>query len=202
MFLTAALTAGAMWSADLFRDDFSHFPPGWLTNPVGSLNAAIQEYHYLSNRGVPLGPWANAICHLDAWMIGDEEGHPYLENQLDDTSKQWSYPIFLTGDAEWSDYSVEVKVKPLNRVDSVGLGFRYHTNRHYYYFSISGGKKASLALHLLIYGALISLLGLLPSLYWNSLHHWVTFRHVFTAVQGGNDGGSTGNPARGVRKNH
>ena len=53
-------------SADLFRDDFSHFPPGWLT--VRSVqNAAIQEYHYLPNRGVPLGPWANAICHTDAW---------------------------------------------------------------------------------------------------------------------------------------
>src|SRR5262249_40900856 len=40
-------------AADLFRDDFSHFPPGWLTRPVGQLNAAIQEYHYLPHRGVP-----------------------------------------------------------------------------------------------------------------------------------------------------
>jgi len=30
---------------ELFRDDFSGFPPGWLTRPVGQLNAAIQEYH-------------------------------------------------------------------------------------------------------------------------------------------------------------
>ena len=28
-------------AADLFRDDFSSFPPGWLTRPVGQLNAAI-----------------------------------------------------------------------------------------------------------------------------------------------------------------
>ena len=59
-------------AADLFHDDFSHFPPGWLTNPVGMLNAAIQEYHYLPNRGVPLGRWENAICHLDAWIVGDK----------------------------------------------------------------------------------------------------------------------------------
>ena len=52
---------------DLFRDDFSAFPPGWLTRPVGQLNGAIQEYHYLAHRGVPLGPWAIVICHLDAW---------------------------------------------------------------------------------------------------------------------------------------
>ena len=68
-----------MIPADLFRDDFSRFPPGWLTRPVGQLNGAIQEYHYLPHRGVPLGPWANAICHLDAWAVGEEEGKPYLE---------------------------------------------------------------------------------------------------------------------------
>ena len=55
------LIALAVWSApsgaaELFRDDFSGFPPGWLTRPVGQLNAAIQEYHYLPHRGVPLGP--------------------------------------------------------------------------------------------------------------------------------------------------
>ena len=78
------LVALAVWcspshAADLFRDDFSGFPPGWLTRPIGQLNAAIQEYHYLPHRGVPLGPWANAICHLDAWAVGEEEGKSYLE---------------------------------------------------------------------------------------------------------------------------
>src|ERR1700756_3011379 len=114
--LLLAACAAAAPAADLFRADFSRFPPGWLTNPVGSLNAAIQEYHYQPHRGVPLGPWSNAITHLDAWLIGDEDGHPYLEEQLDSTSHQWTYPIFLTGEPEWSDYSVEVKVRPLNLV--------------------------------------------------------------------------------------
>ena len=49
------LLALAAWCApcgadELFRDDFSGFPPGWLTRPVGQLNAAIQEYHYI--RGI------------------------------------------------------------------------------------------------------------------------------------------------------
>lgn len=34
-------------------------------------------------------------------------------------------------------------------------------------------------------GVLISLLGLLPSLYWNATHEWVTFLHVWTTVSGG-----------------
>jgi len=136
------------FSADLFRDDFSHFPPGWLTSPVGTLNGAIQEYHYLPNRGVPLGPWANAIGHLDAWVVGSEDGKSYLEEQLDPAARQWTPPIFITGDPEWSDYSVEVKIKPLNLVEMAGLTFRYHTNRQYYLFALAGGNKARLALHL------------------------------------------------------
>ena len=70
--------APACRPVELFADDFSRFPPGWLSKPVGTLNGAIQEYHYLPHRGVPTRPWANAICHLDAWIAGDEEGVPYL----------------------------------------------------------------------------------------------------------------------------
>jgi hypothetical protein len=52
------------------------------------LNGAIQEYHYLPNRGVPLGAWANAISHLYPWIVSAEDGHPYLEDQLDATGRQ------------------------------------------------------------------------------------------------------------------
>src|SRR6185436_19349082 len=134
--------------ADLFRDDFSRFPPGWLTSPVGTLNAAIQEYHYLPHRGVPLGPWFNAICHLDAWVVGDEDGRPYLEQHTVHPLPQIMNPMFMTGDPEWSDYAVEVKVKPLSFADMVGVVFRYRTNRHYYLFALTGGKQARLVVRL------------------------------------------------------
>lgn len=39
-------------------------------------------------------------------------------------------------------------------------------------------------------GFLLSLLGLLPSLYWNVSHDFVTFRHVATQVAGGGKGGN------------
>jgi hypothetical protein len=144
LFLAAVAVAPA---ADLFRDDFSRFPPGWLTNPVGTLNAAIQEYHYLPHRGVPLGPWASPISHLDSWIVGDEKGVPYLEEQLDSTARQWSPPLFVTGDPEWSDYNVEVNLKPLSLNESAGVVFRYHTNRHYYVFTLAEGKTARLMRH-------------------------------------------------------
>lgn len=37
----------------------------------------------------------------------------------------------------------------------------------------------------LVGGIVLSLLGLLPSVMWNSQHDWVTFRHVFSTIQGG-----------------
>src|SRR5262245_64014690 len=111
-------------AAELFRDDFSHFPPGWLTRPVGQLNAAIQEYHYLPHRGVPLGPWANSICYLDAWVIGDEDGKPYIEQHLINDLSKLMNPTLITGDPEWGDYNVEVTVRPLSLADMAGVVFR------------------------------------------------------------------------------
>jgi rhamnogalacturonan endolyase len=149
----ASLISALVWCApsgagELFRDDFSSFPPGWLTRPVGQLNGAIQEYHYLPHRGVPLGPWANAICHLDAWLVGEEEGKAYLEQHTINDQSAIMNPIFLTGDPEWSDTTVEVNVKPLSLDNMAGLVFRYHTNRHYYLFALTGGKTARLAVRL------------------------------------------------------
>ena len=146
--LSLIALAAPLTAADLFKDDFSSFPAGPLTNPVGTLNAAIQEYHYLAHRGVPLGAWANAICHMDAWLISDENGKPYLEQFVTSNSNQFSNPIFLTGDPEWSDYSVEANVRPLAFDNAAGLVFRYHTNRHYYRFAVTGGNRAVLALQL------------------------------------------------------
>lgn len=42
-------------------------------------------------------------------------------------------------------------------------------------------------------GLLLSLLGLLPSAWWNWSHDWATFRHVFATVQGGSGHRAAGN---------
>src|SRR4051794_33499954 len=136
----------------LFQDDFSRYPPGLLSEPLGRLNPAIQEYHYLAHRGVPTGPWANAITYLDSWAAGDEDGRPYLEQHLPPPESRMATrlfsPLFITGDPEWSDYTVEVSVRPLSDEDMAGVVFRSHTNRHHYLFSLQGGKQARLALRL------------------------------------------------------
>jgi rhamnogalacturonan endolyase len=135
-------------AGDLFRDDFSRFPPGWLSAPVGTLNGAIQEYHYLPHRGVPLSPWFNPFVHQDAWVVSDEDGKPYMEQAVICTRCDWANSMLITGDGEWSGYAVEVKAKPLSLRDATGLVFRYHTNRHFYLFGLRDGKEAVLRLRL------------------------------------------------------
>ena len=69
-------------SVELFADDFSRFPPGVLSAPIGQLNGAIQEYHYIEHCRVRTFPWRNPIVHLDSWAAGDEiaaAATPYLE---------------------------------------------------------------------------------------------------------------------------
>jgi rhamnogalacturonan endolyase len=131
-------------AADLFRDDFSSFPPGWLWAPIGQLNGAIQEYHYLPHRGVPLGAWSNPIAHLDAWVVSDEDGKSYLEQHLVYELVAQSNPLFITGDAEWTDVTVEASVRPLSLAHKAGIVLRYHTNRSFLSFVLTEGKTARL----------------------------------------------------------
>ena len=132
----------------LFEDTFSSFPAGPLTHPIGQLNGAIQEYHYLANRGVPLGPWDNAIAHMDAWVVSEEDDTPYLEQHVVNDLAAITNPILVTGDAEWSDYAAEVKMRPLSTAEMCGIVFRYETNRHYYLFSLIGGHTVRLVVRL------------------------------------------------------
>jgi rhamnogalacturonan endolyase len=143
--ITAGLgrALGTPADVELFGDDFSRFKPGVLSAPLGLLNGAIQEYHYIEHRGVRTHPWRNPIVHLDSWAAGDEEGRPYLEQHLTNDDARFT-PLFVTGDPEWRDYRVEVSVKPLSLQKHAGLVFRYRTSRHHYRAALEGGSRLRL----------------------------------------------------------
>jgi rhamnogalacturonan endolyase len=134
---------------ELFRDDFSKFPIGMLSAPIGQLNPAVQEYHWIEKRGVSLDPWENSIIYLDPWTAGEEDGRPYLEMHLSAANRYMETsllsPAFVTGDPEWRDCTVEALVKPLSFDETAGLVFRYRTNRHQYIFVFDKGKEVRLA---------------------------------------------------------
>jgi hypothetical protein len=133
---------------ELFKDDFSRFPPGMLSAPLGLLNGAIQEYHYLEHRGVATHPWRNPIVHLDSWAAGDEADGPYLEQHAVNLEPDRVTPLFVTGDPEWRDYRVELSVRPLSLDKEAGLVVRYRTSRHYYRLALEGGTQLRLAIRL------------------------------------------------------
>jgi rhamnogalacturonan endolyase len=136
----------------VFQDDFSRYPVGMLTEPVGQQNPAIQEYHYLAQRGVPLDPWENAIVYLDAWCAGEEDGKSYLEMHYSPGNRRMEpalfAPSFVTGDAEWEDVAVEASVRPLSTELWAGLVFRYKTNRHHCVLVLEEGRRVRLATRL------------------------------------------------------
>jgi hypothetical protein len=147
--LLACLTLlPAAIAGEIFRDDFSRFPPRIFSEPVKQLTNALHEYHYVHDRGVSLEPWANAMIHDDSWCGGDEDGKSYVEMSVENKLPRHFNPTLIVGEPEWSDYTVEVKVRPLLLEDMAGLAFRYHTNRHYYLFSLEDGKKVRLRLRL------------------------------------------------------
>ncbi len=157
LILCGALLAGcaqipqpmASGDRELLRDDFSKFPVGMLSAPIGQLNPAVQEYHWLERRGVPLDPWENAIIYLDPWSAGEEDGKPYLEMHLSAANRYMETsllsPSFVTGDVEWRDCSVEALVKPLSFDASAGLVFNYRTNRRHCVLLMENGKRIRLA---------------------------------------------------------
>jgi rhamnogalacturonan endolyase len=145
---SGSVRAGARSDVELFRDDFSRFPPGMLSAPLGLLNGAIQEYHYIEHRGVRTHPWRNPIVHLDTWAAGDEAEGPYLEQHTVNLEPQRVQPLFVTGDPEWRDYRVEVSVRPLLLQQEAGLVVRYRTSRHYYRLALENGTRLRLAVRL------------------------------------------------------
>ena len=56
-------------------------------------------------------------------------------------------PIFLTGDPEWGDYTVEVSVRPLSLADPRAWSSAT-TRTAITTFAVSGGNQARLALRL------------------------------------------------------
>jgi rhamnogalacturonan endolyase len=134
--LTPAL--GTNDRVDLFADDFSRFAPGVLSAPLGLLNGAIQEYHYIEHRGVRTLPWRNPLVHLDTWAAGDDSDGPYLEQHTINTDARFN-PLFVTGDPEWRDYTVEVSLQPLSLEQHAGLAVRYRTSRNYYRVTLEQG---------------------------------------------------------------
>lgn len=131
----------------LLEDDFSKMPARWLTKPFPTQGPAIQENQWVTSRAYPFGKWFNGTPDQDAWMVSAESdtGHSYMEMMLTHPP-HGVYPVLISGEPEWKDYTYEALVRPLAFDGNCGVAFRYKTNRDYSLFSLQGGDTAQLRL--------------------------------------------------------
>jgi len=131
-----ASTAGTV----LLQDDFSKLPARWLTYPMATQNAAIQENNWIDARAHKFGIWSNGVADQDAWLVSMEmaAGEPYM-------MQQWWHPphgvsaVLIAGEDEWADYTYQARVKPLAFDGVAGIAFRYQNNLQYYVLGLTGG---------------------------------------------------------------
>lgn len=119
----------------LLEEDFSALEVGLFSTNVG----AHTEYHYLPE-AAPKGNWTIAAFRSgveagEAWKVQQQNGSRVMaqtfQNPLNHT-----HPMLSTGDDLWSDYSATLRFTPQAKQGQVGVAFRFHNSRCYYFFGL------------------------------------------------------------------
>ncbi len=123
----------------LLVDDFSYMNSGYIS----SSNGAHSEYHFDSSL-YPKGYWSVASFYHDslsytAWKVFKDKGHKIIAQQNTFHNSTYTHPMLVAGDSLWKDYTVNLKFKPKDTLQS-GLVFRYRNNSCYYFFGFHNGN--------------------------------------------------------------
>lgn len=129
---------------DLLMEDFSGLPVG----PLPTDFSAAEEYHYRPPEG-DMGLWHEPVRGNwgpnAPWVVVEDEGAHRLLQVHDETARPLRAPrILVAGDERWRDYSVAVRLQPLNGRGAVGVLVRYQTSRHHYRIVLDGGEALKL----------------------------------------------------------
>lgn len=130
----------------LFEDTFSSFPLGPF--PYDSDHSAMGEYHYYPEIGYK-GQWYDPIANYNykgpSWVVTSPlmDGHHMLEQmRIEQMRVKWSVPILAGGNTDWTDYTLEVCLRPLSKDLMSGVLFRYQTSlMHYGLFFTEDGLE-------------------------------------------------------------
>ena len=124
----------------LFADDFSDLAVG----PIQIDNTATGEYHFQPSFA-DRSRWYPSVNRAE-WQVLEKGGDHHLFGAPfhgKSAGREWA-PMLVAGDPEWWDYTVTVKVQPLNTNSFAGLAFRYESSRVHYRFAVEEGKRAEL----------------------------------------------------------
>ncbi|MDR2094682.1 MAG: hypothetical protein LBP76_04085, partial [Treponema sp.] len=133
-------------SIALFSDDFSQFPLGPF--PYDPEHSAMGEYHFILNPGFT-GAWYDPIASFryrgPSWLVSAPfmDGRRCMEQmRIDAPAEKTAIPTLAAGDPEWTDYTVQVRVRFFTALEGGGFLFRYQTSlMHYAFFLVPGGAE-------------------------------------------------------------
>lgn len=126
----------------LFQDDFRSFPIGPL--PFDREHSAMGEYHFVQQQGYS-GQWYDPITNCNYrgpnWIVTAQDGKHFMEQmRVRNPLTNGVCPALATGDVDWADYTVSVRMRALRTDEEAGLLFRYQTSLMHYAFFLNNGK--------------------------------------------------------------
>jgi hypothetical protein len=112
----------------IWYDDYSNLPVGEYPQDY----SALGEYHWPELEG-ETGNWNATTVHHSwrgspSWIVTTEGGNKVLELA---SIRQRALPMIITG-ADWDDFALTTKFRPISTRGEFGIVFRYETSRHYY----------------------------------------------------------------------
>ncbi|MDY0099833.1 MAG: hypothetical protein RBR81_11580 [Bacteroidales bacterium] len=123
--------------------DFSKVKPGRFGDFA---KRGFPEYHYVPRHFTDGWEIVNNRGP-EEWKVLESDGKSSL-HYLGHNAKVWTngftYPILCYGDILWKDYTLNVKITPVDRSDLNGIIFRYRDGRHYYLFGFDKEEKITL----------------------------------------------------------
>ena len=124
----------------LLEEDFTDLPLG----PIPNSYSPWGEYHCHPDEG-RLGRWVEATTHYSwrasggIWRVAEDAGRRVMEATF---ATEQSYPLLLTGEADWGQYTAEVDLRPLSFAGPCGLVVGYQHSRHFLAALITEGHLA------------------------------------------------------------
>lgn len=117
-------------------ENFQDLPIGVLPYDYSPLG----EYHFIIPQGT--GRWIEASryhgwrrAQVGNWNIVEEDSNKVMEQS---SFTPECLAILVTGESDWTNYKLEVELKPLSKHGMSGILFRYNTSNSFYSFYFEG----------------------------------------------------------------
>ncbi|MFA9440172.1 hypothetical protein ACDA63_11100 [Uliginosibacterium sp. sgz301328] len=125
----------------VMQESFNEFAIGPF--PFDPKHSAIGEYHYYPTQGFK-GRWYDPVVWWGwlgpTWIVTEDGGRKFMEQTRPQMAITDHWPLLVTGQTNWRDYTLSASVRPMSTAAPVGVVFRYTHARHHYFFGFEGRR--------------------------------------------------------------